>query len=353
MSKKLIPEFPLLVLPTLVKAVGLAPGIVLQQLHYASLGREADADGWVQKSIEEWRRVHYGVFKRRTLERALTTLAEHDPPLIFRETVGVVHGTTELRVRVNHDAIEALPDADETAKKRRQTGGSKSRQSGGATDDKVAVLPTNIPELQETSEGEVDKSTSPSSELQTPQPPGGEPDNVQQVFSVWRQATGRTARTVLDARRRRIIAAALESHGLTDCLAAVRAIGADDWARGKNERRKRFDDIDHALGSAKRIETWRDQDTAATAAPTDPAGVWQGMQEPIRERCRPGQYDALIVPLRPVRIDGTGRNRILVIAGLEHIAAQTDPGRFELFLQRFAGMRVRLINDHPDAQAAA
>lgn len=51
---------------------------------------------------------------------------------------------------------------------------------------------------------------------------------------------------------------ALKSHGLADCLAAVRNIGADPWAGGANDRGKPFNGIEHALGSAERIERWRD-----------------------------------------------------------------------------------------------
>lgn len=80
---------------------------------------------------------------------------------------------------------------------------------------------------------------------------------VEQVWESWLAATGRS-RSVLDAKRKRIIDAALKSHGLDDCLAAVRNIGADPWAGGANDRGKPFNGIEHALGSAERIERWRD-----------------------------------------------------------------------------------------------
>ena len=79
------------------------------------------------------------------------------------------------------------------------------------------------------------------------------------VFAEWVKATGRSpARTKLTGERRRRIEKALASHGLEDCLAAVRHIGEDPWARGENDRHTRFDDVEHALGDAKRIERWRD-----------------------------------------------------------------------------------------------
>jgi hypothetical protein len=84
--------------------------------------------------------------------------------------------------------------------------------------------------------------------------------NVDAIFEAWVSATGRDPhRTKLTPERQRCISRAVASHGLTDCLAAVQHIGADDWARGQNDRQTRFDDIQHALGTAERIERWSSQ----------------------------------------------------------------------------------------------
>jgi hypothetical protein len=89
--------------------------------------------------------------------------------------------------------------------------------------------------------------------------PAPSPD-VEQVFAAWVAATDRDrTRTQLTSQRRRQIERALASHGLDDCLAAVRNIGADEWARGANDRGQRYDDVKHALGSAERLERWRDR----------------------------------------------------------------------------------------------
>lgn len=79
------------------------------------------------------------------------------------------------------------------------------------------------------------------------------------IFDQWIKATGRDPqRTKLTADRRRRIQAALKSHGLADCLQAVRNIGRDAWAGGDNDRGQPFNDVQHALGNAERIERWRD-----------------------------------------------------------------------------------------------
>lgn len=94
-------------------------------------------------------------------------------------------------------------------------------------------------------------------------------EHVRQVFDEWLKATERDpARTKLTDDRKRRIAKALKSHGLDDCLAAVRHIGADKHsekcARNGYGRGTRFDDIEHALGDTERIERWRDATSAAS-----------------------------------------------------------------------------------------
>lgn len=83
--------------------------------------------------------------------------------------------------------------------------------------------------------------------------------DVEVVFAEWVTSTRRdTTRTQLTSDRQRRIEKALASHGLQDCLAAVRNIGQDDWASGQNDRGRPFNDIEHALGTSERIERWRD-----------------------------------------------------------------------------------------------
>lgn len=69
----LIEEPPLLVLPSLVREVGLPSAIVLQQMHFLG-GRTVD--GWIVRSIAEWMIALKGCLSRRTIERALETLRD-------------------------------------------------------------------------------------------------------------------------------------------------------------------------------------------------------------------------------------------------------------------------------------
>jgi len=62
----LIPEPPLIVLPSLARELGLVDAIVLQQLYYAGA---RTPDGWVRRSNADWSRAMRGAVAARTLER--------------------------------------------------------------------------------------------------------------------------------------------------------------------------------------------------------------------------------------------------------------------------------------------
>jgi hypothetical protein len=82
MSKLLISEPPLQVLPSLAEKVGLNEAIILQQIHYwtqNSRNVEADSDGtertWVFKSHDEWAE-EFPFWSRSTIRRAVKSLQE-------------------------------------------------------------------------------------------------------------------------------------------------------------------------------------------------------------------------------------------------------------------------------------
>lgn len=113
---------------------------------------------------------------------------------------------------------------------------------------------------------------------------GEQRELVRRVFDAWLVATGRSAkRTDFSEKRQRVISKALVSHGVEDCLAAVTNIGRDEWARGANDRNTRFDEVEHALGDATRIERWRDWTPpairAAATGKESPSDMWRAMDE--------------------------------------------------------------------------
>lgn len=77
MSKLLISESPLLVLPSLATAIGLNEAIVLQQIHYWLTTKPKTHDGkpWVYNSATEWQQ-QFPFFSVPTIRRALNNLRE-------------------------------------------------------------------------------------------------------------------------------------------------------------------------------------------------------------------------------------------------------------------------------------
>lgn len=82
MSKLLINEPPLQVLPTLAKAIGLNKAIVLQQMHYwlgiAKIGKVDDQGvKWIRNSLPEWVD-NFPFWSEKTIKRIIDSLVEDD-----------------------------------------------------------------------------------------------------------------------------------------------------------------------------------------------------------------------------------------------------------------------------------
>lgn len=106
------------------------------------------------------------------------------------------------------------------------------------------------------------RKTAPKPSVEPDREPEQQPlegtDPVQQVFAAWLESTKRTARTVLDAKRRRLIANALQSHPQADVLDAVRGWDNSPWHRGENAERRTYNDLGLLLRDAEHIERFRD-----------------------------------------------------------------------------------------------
>lgn len=80
MSKLLINEPPLQVLPTLAKLIGLNEAIVLQQIHYwisnPKIGRVSGDRRWVRNSITEWKESNFPFWGEKTIRRIIKNLVE-------------------------------------------------------------------------------------------------------------------------------------------------------------------------------------------------------------------------------------------------------------------------------------
>ncbi len=85
MSKLLIDEPPLQVLPSLACRIGLNEAIVLQQLHYWLRESKHLYEGkkWIHNTYEEWQK-HFPFFSRETIKRIFISLEQRE--LIFSST---------------------------------------------------------------------------------------------------------------------------------------------------------------------------------------------------------------------------------------------------------------------------
>lgn len=89
MSKLLIDEEPLQVLPTLAKAIGLNEALFLQQLHYWLKRSKNEHDGrvWVYNTFEQWQ-TQFPFWSLRTMQRIAKSLVSQELLVVrqFRKT---------------------------------------------------------------------------------------------------------------------------------------------------------------------------------------------------------------------------------------------------------------------------
>lgn len=81
---------------------------------------------------------------------------------------------------------------------------------------------------------------------------------VAAVFAAWLEATGRTSRTALDEKRRRLILRALDRYPLTDVIDAVRGWRHSPYHTGNNPTGQVYNDLGLLLRDADHIERFRD-----------------------------------------------------------------------------------------------
>lgn len=89
-------------------------------------------------------------------------------------------------------------------------------------------------------------------------PPGRPPQAVATVFEAWLTSTGRSNRTILDTKRRRLIDRALEQYPLADVLDAVSGWRRSPHHRGENSTATVYNDLELLLRDAAHIEKFRD-----------------------------------------------------------------------------------------------
>lgn len=106
---------------------------------------------------------------------------------------------------------------------------------------------------------------------------------IRKVFDAWIEATGRTSKTVLDAKRRRLITRALNDYPLDDVLDAVRGWKHSPHHCGDNDAGKVYNELDLLLRDAGHIERFRDlwRDPPRRPRSTNGTGVGQAWEQVV------------------------------------------------------------------------
>ncbi|MEY9435549.1 hypothetical protein [Bradyrhizobium elkanii] len=109
MSKLLINESPLQVLPSLAVAVGLNEAIVLQQVHYWLARSTTDKGGhrWVYNTIPQWQE-QFPFWSADTVRRTLASLK--DAGLLVAETLSDNRFDKTMFYRIDYDRLRAIED---------------------------------------------------------------------------------------------------------------------------------------------------------------------------------------------------------------------------------------------------
>lgn len=169
MSKLLIDDQPLQVLPALAEAIGLNEALILQQIHWLLERSRNKVEGknWVYNTYEQWKSNHFRFFSLSTIRRAIDNL----------EKLGLLISTTKFNkmkvdktkwYSIDYQALEALEIT--SAKNNRPSAQNEQSNCSNWTDVSAQIEQTNNQEnIQET----------PTRD-NTPLPPQGESANAEQ-----------------------------------------------------------------------------------------------------------------------------------------------------------------------------
>lgn len=111
MSKLLIQEPPLQVLPSLAVAIGLNEAIVLQQIHYLLLdpnhGKKIAEHRWIFNTVEQWIVGYFPFWSVRTMKTIFTNLAKMEL-IITCQPEGRI--SRRKYYRINFEELERISD---------------------------------------------------------------------------------------------------------------------------------------------------------------------------------------------------------------------------------------------------
>lgn len=113
--KYLIDEYPLIILPTLAKKIGLNEAIVIQRLHYwlnnDKVGKIIDGEKWVHNTYEEWQD-NFPFWSIRTIQRIFLGLEKAG--LVLSNKFDKSSYDQTKYYRIDYEALEKAEWGDQT-----------------------------------------------------------------------------------------------------------------------------------------------------------------------------------------------------------------------------------------------
>lgn len=138
MSKLLINEHPIMVLPALAAAIGLNEAIILQQMHYwlEKSTNEREGHRWVYNSYPQWQK-QFPFWGLNTIKRAIYKLEEEG--LLITSNFNAHKMDKTKWYRIDYDRLQKFEGFERPSTQNGTTGVSK-------WDDEQPVLDRAIPE---------------------------------------------------------------------------------------------------------------------------------------------------------------------------------------------------------------
>jgi len=117
MNKLLIDEYPLMVLPTFAKKIGLKNAIFVQQIHFLTQNKEQNNDiythkdgyMWVYNTLDEWQENYFSFISKRTLKRVIKK-CEQEGYIISTSKYNKSEYDKTKWYRINYDKISELQE---------------------------------------------------------------------------------------------------------------------------------------------------------------------------------------------------------------------------------------------------
>jgi len=117
MNKLLIDEYPLMVLPTFAKKIGLKNAIFVQQVYFLTQTKHQNNDiytykdnhMWVFNNIDEWHENYFPFFSKRTLKRVIKK-CEDEGYIISTNKYNKSEYDKTKWYRINHEKISELAE---------------------------------------------------------------------------------------------------------------------------------------------------------------------------------------------------------------------------------------------------